>query len=253
MHSSQNEQDNRHYARAAKVPMLEPSTAQEALEFTKLAYELSERHDTPVMLRVTTRLCHSDGVVEVGEREGGGEACTPEKRSDKYVMIPGRARARRKVIAERTRDLRAWGETAAVNRVERATPSAGPVANDATPADSIGIISSGIAYEYAKEVMPEASFLKLGLTWPLPAKLIRDFAASVDKVYVVEELDLYLTEQVRALGVTVEALPEELQLGELSPKRIADALTPHPSPMPPQTAAGRGEQERRRDNGGGGR
>lgn len=230
MHSSQNEQDNRNYARAAKVPMLEPSTAQEALEFTKLAFELSERHDTPVMLRVTTRLCHSDGVVETGEREGGADACAPEKQSGKYVMIPGRARARRIVIAERTRALREWGETATVNRIERGDKS-------------IGIISSGIAYEYAKEVMPEASFLKLGLTWPLPEKLIRDFAASVDKVYVIEELDLFLTEQVRGLGVTVEALPEELQLGELSPLRVAEALTPSPSPMPPQTAAGRGESE----------
>ena len=217
MHSSQNEQDNRNYARAAKVPMLEPSTAQEALEFTKLAFELSERHDTPVMLRVTTRLCHSDGVVEVGEREGGAEACTPEKQSGKYVMIPGRARARRVVIAERTRALREWAETAPVNRVEKA-------------GTNIGIISSGVAYEYAKEVMPEASFLKLGMTWPLPEQLIREFAASVDKVYVIEELDLYLTEQVRALGVTVEALPEDLQLGELSPRRVKEALTGTSSP-----------------------
>lgn len=234
MHSSQNEQDNRHYARAAKVPMLEPADAQEALEFTKLAFELSEKHDTPVLLRVTTRLCHSDAGVEIGEHEGGTEACIPEKAAEKYVMIPGRARARRRVIAERTNALREWAETASINRIE--------------PGDtSMGIITAGVAYEYAREVAPQASFLKLGLTWPLPENLIRQFAQTVEKVYVIEELDTYLADQVRALGVTVEPLPESLQLGELSPARVRAGLqggdfAPTPLPelpaRPPQLCPG---------------
>lgn len=211
MHSSQNEQDNRHYARAAKVPMLEPATAQEAYEFTKLAFALSERYDTPIMLRVTTRLSHSDGIVAVGEREEPETACTPVKDPAKYVMIPARARARHLVIAERTAALRAAQGELGINRIEPGDPA-------------VGIIASGIAYQYAKEVAPEASFLKLGLTWPLDEALIREFAASVQKLYVIEELDLYLTESVRALGFTVAALPESLQQGELSPGRVRAAL-----------------------------
>jgi indolepyruvate ferredoxin oxidoreductase, alpha subunit len=232
MHSSQNEQDNRQYARAAKVPMLEPSTAQEAYEFAKLAFELSEKHDTPVMLRVTTRLCHSDGVVEISDRDPVAQGCTPEKDAAKYVMIPGRARARRKVIAERTSDIREWGESAAINEIIKGGP--------------VGIIASGIAYQYAREVAPEASFLKLGLTWPLPAKLIQDFAATVERVYVIEELDQYLTEQVRALGIEVVALPEELQLGELSPRRVKGALGvggPETASYPPAPSLQGGGEE----------
>ncbi|MEN6547516.1 MAG: indolepyruvate ferredoxin oxidoreductase subunit alpha [Armatimonadia bacterium] len=212
MHSSQNEQDSRQYARAAKIPMLEPADTQEALDFTKLAFELSERFDTPVILRVTTRLSHSDGVVEINDRQERPAACEPEKNAEKCVMIPVRARARRKLIAERTAKLRELGAEASFNRTE--------------PGDkSLGIVSSGIAYQYAREVAPEASFLKLGLTWPLPADLIRRFAQSVDRLVVIEELDPFLTEQVRALGLTVEELPETLQIGELSPARVRAALS----------------------------
>ena len=234
MHSSQNEQDNRQYARAAKVPMLEPCTAQEALEFTRLAFELSEQFDTPVLLRETTRLSHGDGIVTVGERGVGSGPCAPEKQAEKYVMIPARARQRRVVMAERTRKLREFSERTELNRREPGDPA-------------IGIISSGMAYEYAKEVRPDASFLKLGFTWPLPERLIRGFAASVVKLYVIEELDLFLTEQIRALGVTVEPLPESLQLGELSPARVraalqgADALAEVDASLPmrpPQLCAG---------------
>ena len=218
MHSSQNEQDNRHYARAAKVPMLEPATAQEAYDFTRLAYELSERFDTPVMLRVVTRLCHSDGIVEVGERQAPAP-CEPVKDPGKYVMIPARARQRRVVMSERTEALRA------------ALPELGP--NRMEPGDpAIGIIAAGVAYQYAKEAAPQASFLKLGMTWPLDERLIRQFAASVQKLYVVEELDPYLATEVRALGLTVEALPESLQRGELSPARVGAALQGQDVPPP---------------------
>lgn len=224
MHSSQNEQDNRHFARAAKVPMLEPTDTAEALEFTKLAFELSEQHDTPVMLRVTTRLSHSDGIAVIGEREQREAACTPVMEPEKYVMIPGRARARRQVIATRTAALREWNETASINQIVR-----GP--------SNVGIIAAGIAYQYAREAAPEASFLKLGMTWPLPEKLIREFARSVETLYVIEELDPYLTESVRALGVTVEPLPESLQIGELSPARVREALNGVPPAAPsPQEA-----------------
>jgi indolepyruvate ferredoxin oxidoreductase alpha subunit len=211
MHSSQNEQDNRHFARAAKVSMLEPATAQEAYDFAKLAFELSERFDTPVMLRVTTRLCHSDGVVEVGERQEPEAACALVKDPAKYVMVPARARARRQVIAERTKGLREAQAELGVNRIEPGDPA-------------VGIVAAGIAYEYAKEVAPDASFLKLGVTWPLDEALLREFAATVSKLYVIEELDLYLTDSLRALGLSVETLPESLQQGELSPARVAAAL-----------------------------
>jgi len=227
MHSSQNEQDNRHFARAAKVPMLEPADAQEALEFARLAFELSERHDTPVLLRTTTRLAHSDGVVVTGERVAREPACAPTPEPEKYVMIPARARARRQVIAERTAALRAWNETAPVNEIIPGSPQ-------------VGIIAAGIAFQYAREVAPDASFLKLGMTWPLPEQLIRDFAATVQKLFVIEELDPYLTESIRALGVTVEPLPEDLQLGELSPARVKHALGGAFSPpfSPPQLCPG---------------
>lgn len=233
MHSSQNEQDNRHFARAAKVPLLEPADAQEAYEMTKQAFALSEAFDTPVMLRVTTRLSHSDGVVSVGERAAPPPCGLPEKNPEKYVMIPGRARARRKVIAERTRQLRE-APPAGLNRLEAGDPA-------------LGIITSGIAYQYAREAAPGASFLKLGLTWPLPEALIHDFAATVSRLVVIEELDLYLTGEVRALGLTVEALPESLQLGELSPARVRAALQGSDVPAaagddlpsrPPQLCAG---------------
>ncbi len=221
MHSSQNEQDNRHYARAAKVPMLEPASSQEALDFTKLAFEISERFDTPVLLRVTTRICHSHGVVSVGERSVKQPACPPQPQVAKYVMLPVHARQRRALMAQRVASLRRYVESAQVNRREAGDPA-------------VGIISAGVAYQYAKEVCPGASFLKLGMTWPLPEQMIRDFAASVQKLYVIEELDPYLAEQVQAMGVAVTPLPESLQEGELNPERVKAAL--EGSPPGPQSA-----------------
>ena len=162
--------------------------------------ELSERFDVPFLLRTTTRIAHSDGIVEVGPRMALDRECAPHKDPQKHVMIPAWARARRVVIAERTRRLIDFAEETDLNRIE--------------PGDeALGIISSGVAYQYAREAAPEASFLKLGLTWPLPAEKIRRFAGMVRKLYVVEELDPYLADQVRALGIAVEDLPESLQIG----------------------------------------
>jgi indolepyruvate ferredoxin oxidoreductase alpha subunit len=171
MHSSQNEQDSRQYARFAKAPMLEPADSQEAKAFVGRAVELSEQYDTPVMLRMMTRTAHSKSVVALGERQ------TVEQRSyvknmGKYVMLPANARRRHIVVEERTARLRQWVEETDLNRIE--------------PGDrSLGIITAGVAYQYAREIFPTASFLKLGVVWPLPDKLIRDFAGSVERVIVI--------------------------------------------------------------------
>lgn len=220
MHSSQNEQDNRNYARAAKVPMLEPADSQEARDFTLRAFELSERFDTPVIVRPVTRICHSDGLVEVGERaqvELRGEL-TPQPR--KYVMVPAWARERRAVMAERVAALVDFAEETDLNREEMGDRS-------------LGIIASGVAYQYAREAFPQASFLKLGMVWPLPPERIRQFAGRVERLFVVEELDPFLTEQILALGVTVEPVAEQFRLGELTPGRVRALITGEP---PPDTA-----------------
>jgi indolepyruvate ferredoxin oxidoreductase alpha subunit len=206
LHSSQNEQDNRHYARFSKVPMLEPSDSQEAKDFVKLGLELSEKYDTPVLLRMTTRTSHSKTAVALKDRQ------TQEKRPytkdvAKYVMIPGNARRRHVVVEERARQLGQWAEETDINRVEMGD-------------SSLGIISGGIAYQYAREVFPEASFLKLGLAWPLPKRLIRDFAASVERVIVVEELDPYIEEWVRQLGIKVEGKSIFPIVNEFTPEQV---------------------------------
>ena len=215
MHSSQNEQDSRHHAIAAKVPMLEPSDSAEALAFTKLAYELSEAYDTPVLIKMCTRVSHSQSVVETGER-----VCPPrkayEKNMGKYVMMPGPARVRHPIVEERTRKLTQWAETAPINRVEMG-------------GTSMGIITSSTSYQYVREVFGDSvSVLKLGMVNPLPEKLIRDFAAKVDKLIVVEELDPIIENHVKALGLTVtgkDALPIE---GEFSQNLVASRLGKEP-------------------------
>ena len=162
MHSSQNEQDSRHYARAAKVPMLEPSDSSEALAFAKLAYELSEQFDTPVLLKMCTRVAHSQSIVDTAER-AERETIPYEKNIAKYVMMPGNAKRRHPVVEERTRKLAQWAETAPVNRVEEGADH------------KIGIITSSTSYQYVKEVCGDRfPVLKLGMAWPLPEKLIRD-------------------------------------------------------------------------------
>lgn len=212
MHSSQNEQDSRHYAKAAKVPMLEPSDSAEALAFAKLAYDLSEQFDTPVFLKMCTRIAHSQSLVETGER------ITPparpyEKNIAKYVMMPGNAIRRHPVVEERTRKLVAWAEESDVNRVE---PGQDP---------SIGIIASSTSYQYVKEACGDRyPVLKLGMIWPLPEKKIRDFAASVGRLIVAEELDPFLEEHCRSLGLAPEGKSLFPLEGELSQRLVADKL-----------------------------
>lgn len=190
MHSSQNEQDNRHYARLAKVPMLEPSDSQEAKDFVGIALDISEQFDTPVLLRTTTRISHSKTVVELKDRREKPEPAEFERAPQKFVMIPGHARLRHIEVEERLKKLEEYANNAEINRIEW---------GDA----KIGVITSGISYQYVKEAMPEASVLKLGLTYPLAKDLIRSFAEKVDTLFVVEELDPFLEEQIKAMGIKV--------------------------------------------------
>ena len=211
MHSSQNEQDSRHYAIAAKLPMLEPSDSAEALEFAKRAYELSEQFDTPVFLKMCTRVSHSQSVVETAPRVEV-PAKPYEKNIAKYVMMPGNAIRRHPVVEERTRKLIEFAETSDLNRVEMGDTS-------------LGIITSSTSYQYVKEVYGDkCSVLKLGMVNPLPVKLICDFAAKVDRVIVVEELDPVIEDHCRKLGLDVsgkDLLPLE---GEFSQNLVAAKL-----------------------------
>lgn len=210
MHSSQNEQDSRNHAIASKLPMLEPADSAEALAFTKLAYEISEQFDTPVILKMCTRVAHSQSVVETGERV---ESVKPyEKNIAKYVMMPANAKKRHPFVEERTRKLIAYGETSGINRVEMHSTE-------------IGVITSSTSYQYTKEVFGDnASVLKLGMVNPLPDKLILDFASKVDKLIIVEELDPIIENHCKALGLSVtgkDVLPLE---GEFSQNLIAEKL-----------------------------
>lgn len=188
MHSSQNEQDNRHYARHAKIAMVEPSDSQECKDFVKMAYDLSEKFDTPVLFRVTTRLDHSKSLVEFGEREE--HKIEPyEKNPRKNVCTPANAYLNHPIVEQRIKNLAEYGNDCPFNKVEM-------------NGSKIGVITAGISYQYAKEAFPEdTSFLKLGLTYPLPIKLIKDFADKVDELYVVEELDPFMEEQIKAAGI----------------------------------------------------
>jgi indolepyruvate ferredoxin oxidoreductase alpha subunit len=206
MHSSQNEQDNRYYAKFGIIPMLEPSDSQESKDLLIEAYKISEMFDTPVLFRMVTRISHSKGVVELGERDQHIPLGF-EKNIKKYVMVPGHARMRRKIVIERLEQLRQFAETTPLNRIEEGRKD-------------IGIITSGISYEYAKEVMPDASFLKLGLSYPLPRKMISDFAKSVDRLFVVEELEPFLEEQIKAMGIECEGKKYFTNYGELSPTEV---------------------------------
>jgi indolepyruvate ferredoxin oxidoreductase alpha subunit len=210
--SSQNEQDNRHYARAAKVPILEPSDSREARDLTRAAFELSERFDTPVLLRTTTRLSHSltpvgEGEPPVPRREGR----VPAKDPGKLVMVPAHGFKRHQVVEERIVALREFAETFPGNRIEPGS-------------EALGVIAAGVAYEHAREALPEASFLKLSLTWPFPEKLVRRFCSSVRRVAVVEELDPFLEEQVKALGIETVGKDVLPRVGEYTPAILAAAL-----------------------------
>ncbi len=207
MHSSQNEQDSRHYAKASKIPMLEPSDSGECKEFTKLAFELSEKFDTPVFVRLSTRVSHSQSLVE--EVEPNILPLKPyEKNISKNVMMPANAIKRHVVVEQREKDLREFAERTSLNKIEK---------NGA----KIGVITSGVCYEYAKEALQnKVNYLKLGMVYPLPEKLIRDFASCCDEIYVIEELDSFIEEHVKALNITVKGKDVFSLLGEYSQSLI---------------------------------
>ncbi|MBR2490485.1 MAG: indolepyruvate ferredoxin oxidoreductase subunit alpha [Ruminiclostridium sp.] len=212
MHSSQNEQDSRRYAIAAKLPMLEPSDSDEALRFTKIAYELSEEYDTPVFLKLCTRISHSQSIVELGQRQEAPER-KYVKDIDKYVMVPGNARPRHPIVEARTEKLIEFAETTDLNREELGEDT------------SFGIITSSTCYQYAREVFGEkASILKLGLVNPLPRQKILDFAAKVDRVIVLEELDPIIEEHCRNLGLTVTGKDKLPLIGEFSQGLVGEKL-----------------------------
>ena len=212
MHSSQNEQDSRHYARSAKLPMLEPSDSAEARAFAMKAYEISEAFDCPVLLKMCTRIAHSQSVVETGERVEP-PAKPYEKNIAKYVMMPGNAIRRHPVVEERMRKLAEFAEKSDLNRVEPGREK------------SMGIITSSTCYQYVKEVCGDRfPVLKLGMVWPLPEKKIRDFAASVDSLVVVEELDGFLETYCRELGLACVGKEKFSLLGEYSQNIIAEKL-----------------------------
>ena len=210
MHSSQNEQDNRFFARMAQVPMLEPSDSQDSKEMLKAAYEISEQFDTPVMLRMTTRISHSKGIVELAEPKAA-----PEKKfvkdPAKYVMIPSNARKRHVIVEQRLEKLREYTEKSPFNVIEK-------------NGSKVGIITGGVAYQYVKEVAPDLDYLRLGMSYPLPMKMIEKFIKSHDTVIVVEELEPFYEDQIKAAGFSVRGKEYFGHLGELSPHRVAAGL-----------------------------
>lgn len=212
MHSSQNEQDSRHYAKAAKIPMLEPSDSAEGLAFAKLAYELSEQFDTAVLIKMCTRVSHSLSVVETGERVVP-EQKKYEKNPAKYIMMPAYAKKKHPMVEERTKALTAWAETAEINRVEPGQK------ND------YGIITSSTCYQYVKEALGDTyPVLKLGMIWPMPEQKIRDFAKTVSKLVVVEELDGFIEAHCRNLGLLVSGKDLFSGIGELSQNVVQEKL-----------------------------
>ena len=212
LHSSQNEQDNRNYAKFARIPMLEPADSGEAKEYVKLAFKLSEQFDTPVFLRSTTRVSHSKSVVEVGEMEAVEDKTAIQIKPQKYVMVPAMARLRRLEVEKRMKALAEFAETFAENRIEMGNPE-------------VGIITAGMPYNYAKTVFPDYSYLKLGMVHPLPMKLIREFASKVKKLYVIEELDPFIEDQIRAMGIEVIGKEIFPFTNEFDPGVIETAMT----------------------------
>ena len=211
MHSSQNEQDSRHYAEAAKITMLEPSDSSECKEFTRLAFEISEKYDTPVFVRLSTRVSHSQSLVELREREER-ELLPYEKNITKYVMMPQNAIKRHVVVEERQAALTELAKGISINTIEK---------NGA----KIGVISAGIAYTYAKEALGErADYLKLGMVYPLCADLIADFAKNYEEVYVIEELDPFIENFCKANGISVKGKELFTLLGEYTPNMIRKAI-----------------------------
>ncbi len=211
MHSSQNEQDSRRYAKAAKVPMLEPSDSAEAYEFAKAAFGLSEKFDTPVILRMCTRVAHSQSVVDTGERVAP-ERIPYERRAEKYIMMPAYAKARHPIVEERMKALAGYAEDCPFNRVEWG-------------GTDIGVITSGTSYHYVREALGDSvSVLKIGMPHPLPDKMILDFASRVGKLFVVEELDPVIEERCRVLGLDPVGKSLFSPIGEFSQRTIAEAF-----------------------------
>jgi indolepyruvate ferredoxin oxidoreductase alpha subunit len=217
MHSSQNEQDNRNYALAAKIPMLEPSDPAEAKEFLKRAFELGEELDSPVLLRITTRIAHVKGVVSRGDVLPSAEKPEIEKHPEKFVMLPAMARRRRLYVEERMAKCRELAETADFNVIEDGDKKR-------------GFITSGVSYLYVKEAFPEATVLKLGMCWPLPEQKIRDFAASVEQLFVVEELDPFLETQLKAMGIDCHGKDLIPAIGELNTAIVRKSIDPERAP-----------------------
>ena len=239
IHSSQNEQDTRIYGQLAMVPVLEPSDAQEALDFTKLAFEMSERFDTPVIVRGTTRLSHTRSLVRTGERVER-ESLGFDENPRKNVMIPGHARLRHGALFERERQLKAYFEDSGLVRWEAGRRP-------------VGIVTLSTAYTYVKELVPEVHVLKLGVSYPLPEKKLREFCAAVDRVIVVEELEPIVENAMKLMGLEVEGKSLFPREGEFSPDviraglekaGILEASTPRPAldvqamPRPPLLCAG---------------
>jgi len=212
MHSSQNEQDNRHYARFAKIPMLEPADSEEARDYVIAALDISERFDTPVLLRSTTRISHSRGTLVPGKR-AEKELAGFKKNPAKYVMLPGFARLRHPIVEKRLLDLQEETETSPLNRIEKGS-------------SELGVLCSGVVYQYAKEALPDATFLKLGFSHPLPKKLVRKFAAMVKEIIVIEELDPFFEDQLLAMNLGVPVRGKELfgLMGELGTEIIREKV-----------------------------
>jgi len=211
LHSSQDEQDNRHYARAAKIGMLEPSDSQEAKDMVRIAMELSEEYDTPILLRMTTRICHSKSIVELGERRE--RAIIPYVKKEKFDPIPAISRVLHVKVEERLKKLEEFSNKTELNRIEWGK-------NRKT-----GIVTSGVAYQYAREVFgDEACYLKLGFTYPLPMEKIRDFASQVEQVIVIEELDPFIEDAIKAAGIQCIGKEKIPNIGELNPDIVRKAL-----------------------------
>ncbi|MCJ7514364.1 MAG: indolepyruvate ferredoxin oxidoreductase subunit alpha [Dehalococcoidia bacterium] len=209
--STQNEQDTRYYAKLAKVPMLEPSDSQEAYDLMAVAFELSEKFDTPVLVRSSTRISHSKSVVEVNRsRPTSAKPAAFKHDVEKYVMLPVHVRLRRPVVEERLVKLTAYADTFPGNQIIKGEKS-------------LGVVSSGVAYQYAREAFPRASFLKLGMTYPLPQKLLHKFAKGVDRLMVVEELDPFLEENILAMGIKVIGKEFIPRIGELNSSIVEEA------------------------------
>ncbi len=211
MHSSQNEQDSRHYARASKIFMLEPADSSECKEYTKLAFELSEKFDSPAFIRLSTRVSHSQSMVDIMEREEQ-ELKPYEKNIAKNVMMPANAIKRHVVVEDRLLKIKEYAETSGINTIE-------------DNSSKIGVITAGISYMYAKEALGDkVNYLKLGMVYPLPDKMIKDFAAKCEKIYVIEELDPVIEEYVKSLGIEVVGKEAFTLLGEYTPQMISKAV-----------------------------